>query len=86
MKKCRRAAAQFLLTGLSLIFLFGACTIHENRSAGGLHHRSFIAYWPPPKHNQQLCLAVKDNIDVKGVVTTAGSEYVAKTSSAASSV
>ena len=29
-------------------------------------------------------LAVKDNIDMKGVVTTAGSEYVAKTSHAAS--
>ena len=27
-----------------------------------------------------VCLAVKDNIDMKGVVTTAGSEYVAKTS------
>ena len=84
MKKCRRAAAQLLRTGLSLIFGFSACTIHENRSAGGLHYRSFIAYWPPPKNNHQLCLALKDNIDVKGVVTTAGSEYVAKTSSPAS--
>ena len=84
MKKCRLAAAQLLLTGLSLIFGFSACTIHENRSAGGLHHRSFIAYLPPPKNNHQLCLALKDNIDVKGVVTTAGSEYVAKTSSPAS--
>jgi len=83
MKKCRRATARFLLTGLSLTFLFGACSIHENRSAAGSHHRSFIAYWPPPKSSQQLDLAVKDNIDVKGVVTTAGSEYVAKTSSPA---
>ena len=81
MKKCRPAAARFLLIALSLTFFFGACTIHENRSAAGLHHRSFIAYWPPPKDNQQLCLKVKDNIDMKGVVTTAGSEYVAKTSS-----
>src|SRR6516164_6089456 len=84
MKKCRRAAARFLLTGLLLTFVFGACSIHEKRSAAGLHHRSFIAYWPPPKDNQQLCLAVKDNIDMKGVVTTAGSEYVAKTSFPAS--
>jgi len=84
MKKCRRAAARFLLTGLLLTFLFGACSLHENRFAAGSHHRSFIAYWPPPKSSQQLCLAVKDNIDVKGVVTTAGSEYVAKTSSPAS--
>lgn len=83
MKKCRRAAVRFLLSGLSFAFLFGACSVHENRSAAGLHHRSFIAYWPPPKSSQQLELAVKDNIDVKGVVTTAGSEYVAKTSSPA---
>jgi hypothetical protein len=79
MNPCRRAAARFLVTGLSLTILFGACSVHENRSAAGLHHHSFIAYWPPPKSSQQLCLAVKDNIDVKGVVTTAGSEYVAKT-------
>jgi hypothetical protein len=44
----------------------------------------FGAYWPPPKSSQQLDLAIKDNIDVKGVVTTDGSEYVAKTSSPAS--
>jgi amidase len=80
---CCRGATRFLLTTLLLIFLFG-CTTHENRFAGGLHHRLFTAYWPPPKNSQQLCLAVKDNIDVKGVVTTAGSEYVAKTSSPAS--
>jgi hypothetical protein len=39
---------------------------------------------PIASNNHQLCLALKDNIDVKGVVTTAGSEYVAKTSSPAS--
>jgi amidase len=83
MKTCRRAKVRFLLIWLSLTILFGACSIHENRSAAGLHHHCFIAYWPPPKSSQQLCLAVKDNIDVKGVVTTAGSEYVAKTSSPA---
>ncbi len=60
------------------------CSVHENRFAAGLHHCSFIAYWPPPKSSQQLDLAIKDNIDVKGVVTTDGSEYVAKTSSPAS--
>jgi Asp-tRNA(Asn)/Glu-tRNA(Gln) amidotransferase A subunit family amidase len=39
----------------------------------------FIVYWPPPKERKQLRLAVKDNIDMKGVVTTAGCEYIAKT-------
>jgi amidase len=56
----------------------------EKRSATGTHHHSFIDYWPPPKTYRQLCLAIKDNIDLKGVVTSAGSEYVAKTSPPAS--
>jgi amidase len=43
-----------------------------------LHRHSFIDYWPPEK-GTQLTLGVKDNIDVKGVVTTAGSAYIAKT-------
>lgn len=41
--------------------------------------RTFIAYWPPPEGSQKLKLAVKDNIDMAGVVTTAGSEYFATT-------
>jgi hypothetical protein len=36
--------------------------------------RAFIYYWPPPKGNTQPTLAVKDLIDMKGVVTTAGSK------------
>jgi amidase len=42
-------------------------------------NRAFIAYWPPPPTNSsQLTLAVKDNIDMKGVVTTAGSRRLAR--------
>jgi amidase len=41
-------------------------------------NRAFIAYWPPAENNNQLKLALKDNIDMKGVVTTAGSELLAK--------
>src|SRR6516162_679060 len=84
MKRFCQAPTRFFLTGVLLTFLFGACSVHENRSAVGLHHRSFIEYWPPPKSSQQLDLAIKDNIDMKGVVTTDGSEYVAKTSAPAS--
>ena len=40
--------------------------------------RAFITYRPPPKGDTRLKLAIKDNIDMKGVVTTAGSEYFAK--------
>jgi Asp-tRNA(Asn)/Glu-tRNA(Gln) amidotransferase A subunit family amidase len=63
---------------------FSGCTLLPRHTAGGSRDHTFIAYWPGPKNSQQLRLAVKDNIDMKGVVTTAGSEYVAKTSPPAS--
>lgn len=46
---------------------------------------AFIAYWPPAENitPPPLRLAVKDNIDMKGIVTSAGSEYVAKNSAPA---
>jgi amidase len=42
-----------------------------NKTLSG--NRAFIHYWPPDASSKQLRLAVKDNIDMKGVVTTAGS-------------
>jgi amidase len=71
-----------LLGLLSVLWLSG-CTIPELRTAAGSHHHDFIVYWPVPAKDNELCLAVKDNIDVKGVVTTAGSQYVARTSAPA---
>ena len=41
---------------------------------------AFIQYWPAPEGSTTLRLAVKDNIDMQGVVTSAGSEYLAKNS------
>ena len=35
-------------------------------------------HWPAKPGGNELRLAVKDNIDIEGVVTTAGSEYFAK--------
>ena len=67
------------LLGLASIALLSGCSLlpslHPPLLTG---NRAFIAYWPPTQTNQ-LKLAVKDNIDVKGVVTTAGSELLAKT-------
>ena len=40
--------------------------------------RAYIAYWPPTGDHHSLRLAVKDLIDMKGLVTTAGSRYFAK--------
>src|ERR1700730_9481967 len=64
---------------LFLAVCFSGCTIPERRTASGTHHHSFIAYSPVPANDNEIRLAVKDNIDVQGLVTTAGSEYIAKT-------
>jgi amidase len=80
MKESRLVTARSILAGLSLITCFSDCAIPRGYTE---HDRAFIVYWPP-KEKKHLRLAVKDNIDMKGVVTTAGSEYVAKTSQPAS--
>ena len=78
MKKRRCGTAGSILVGLLLITCFSDCASPLGRS-GGSHDHAFIIYWPPKKDSKRLRLAVKDLIDMKGVVTTAGSEYVAKT-------
>ena len=59
--------------------LLSGCLLLPHSTGHTEHHHAFIDYWPPPE-NHGLRLAVKDNIDMKGVVTTAGSEYLAKNS------
>jgi amidase len=85
MRKCRFITARSILIGLWLIIYFSGCAISERRSASGSHDHACIVYWPHPENDRRLSLAVKDNIDMKGVVTTAGSEYIAKTSPPATS-
>ncbi len=69
-----------LFSAVLLMSFFGACAVPLRRPASVTRNHAFIAYWPPAKDNDHLRLAVKDLIDMKGVVTTAGSEYVAKNS------
>ncbi|MFZ4766204.1 MAG: amidase [Roseimicrobium sp.] len=59
---------------LLLTLLVSACvsSSHPNRD------RAFIKYWPPAEGSTGPRLAVKDLIDMKGCVTSAGSEYLAK--------
>jgi amidase len=57
-----------------MTLVLSGCSTLRNGSSNPI----FIAYWPPPKNDQRLRLALKDNIDVRGVVTTAGSEYLSK--------
>jgi len=85
MRKRCCVARRSILVGLLLITCFGGCAILQRGSASGSRDRAFIVYWPPAKESKGLRLALKDLIDMKGVVTTAGSEYVAETSAPATS-
>jgi amidase len=71
-----------LIAVASMAFLSG-CSIVRGVPTSGPPNRAFIAYWPAPEGDTRLKLAIKDNIDVKGVVTTAGSEYFLKHNSPA---
>jgi amidase len=71
--------ARSILIGLLLVTLLNGCGVLERPSASYSYDHAFIRYWPPRKESRGLRLAVKDLIDMKGVVTTAGSQYVAET-------
>ncbi len=77
------AATRTILAGVALISWLNGCAIPNARPVSATRDRAFIEYWPPPPGNKKLRLAVKDLIDMKGVVTTAGSEFLAKHSSPA---
>lgn len=77
MKRCCRAG-HMVLFGLSM--LLSGCVIELSHPASATRNNAFIAYWPPPKDPGEVRLAVKDLIDLKGVVTTAGSAYFANNS------
>ena len=80
MKNRHCGIAQCVLPGLLLMSFFSAGSSPPKPLANRSRDHAFIVYWPPPENSKQLRLAVKDLIDMKGVVTTAGSEYLAKTS------
>jgi amidase len=61
-----------------LISLLSGCVTPFNHDASITRNEAFIDYWPHPEDTGDLRLAVKDLIDLKGVVTTAGSQYFEK--------
>jgi Asp-tRNA(Asn)/Glu-tRNA(Gln) amidotransferase A subunit family amidase len=64
---------------LALLVLCSGCSftpLINNKLSG---NRAFIDYWPPDPNSNRLRLAVKDNIDMKGVTTTAGSQIFQQT-------
>ncbi len=75
MKNPRYLIAPVMLTGLLLTCYLDGCSVLPGHWQNGSRDHAFIDYWPPSSDSKQLRLAVKDNIDMKGVVTSAGSEY-----------
>lgn len=75
--------AKRTLQGVLLTSIFASCSsMTANRESRRLDH-AFVRYWAQPEGSGALRLAVKDNIDMAGVVTSAGSEYLAKNGSPA---
>jgi len=58
--------------------LLSGCGVLPIYPGGGSKNRALIAYWPAPEGSTKLKLAVKDNIDMAGLVTSAGSEFFAR--------
>ena len=78
-KKLHRVTCEFVPVPLLCWCLLSGCSVVPRVNALLPGNRAFITHWPAKSDNGQLRLAVKDNIDMEGVVTTAGSEYFAKT-------
>jgi amidase len=78
MKPSRRFVLIGLPAALASLVLCSGCSLVP-RPARLSGNRAFIDYWAPDPNSKQLRLAVKDNIDMKGVVTTAGSEIFSLT-------
>lgn len=68
-----------LLFGLLLPVCFHGCALPLGPEASVTRDRAFISYAPGGNDQGKLRLAVKDVIDMKGKVTTAGSKYLAET-------
>src|SRR4051812_17962776 len=79
MKKFACFVGRSFLLGLASVALLSGCAFIPSLNPGRLGgNKAFIVYWPPVENSQNLRLAVKDNIDMKDVVTTAGSKRLAR--------
>jgi amidase len=78
MKHSGRGGFKWLPVALASLVLCSGCSFlpRFSKLSG---NRAFIDYWPPDPSSKGLRLAVKDNIDMKGVITTAGSEIFSVT-------
>jgi amidase len=72
------AALRNLSVATAVLALGNGCSLLPGYSSEPPGKHAFIVTFPEKENKGGLRLAVKDNIDMKGVVTTAGSEYLAK--------
>ena len=66
------------IVGLLMLALLSGCSPLLFRKPATPPPHAFISYWPPKPGDKALRLGVKDLIDMKGEVTSAGSEYFYK--------
>jgi amidase len=69
------ALRHVFVLGAAIISSLSGCAAVRGTHTQGPENRAFILYWAPPEGSTQLRVAIKDNMDLKGSVTTAGSEY-----------
>jgi amidase len=69
----------FFLALLVSVCFQGCSFPVKGPGASPTRDNAYIRYWPPEADSKKLRLAVKDIIDMKGEVTTAGSKYLADT-------
>src|SRR5437588_11064798 len=74
----KSAVIRTIVPAIFFVTWLSGCAIPNPRPKSPKVDRAFIEYWPPSNDSKKLRLAVKDLIDMKGVVTTAGSEFLAK--------
>jgi amidase len=79
MKKHSCITARALISGMLLAAFMMGCSTEDHHARQARQH-AFIEYHPLLDDSGRLRLAVKDNIDLKGEVTSAGSEYLYRTS------
>jgi amidase len=84
MKNRRYLIPPWMLTGLLLTSFLNGCSVLQSHWRNGSPDHAYIDYWPSPRNSKQLRLAVKDNIDMKGVVTSVGSQYIIQNNAPAS--
>src|SRR6185295_2041736 len=79
----KSASIRTIVPAIFFVTWLNGCAIPNARPESSTRDKAFIEYWPPSSDSKKLRLAVKDLIDMKGVVTTGGSEFLAKHASPA---